>query len=588
MQVFRKATLSAAGKGLPLRQAWHNLSAFTQTLTDANEWRALRNRDLVVQTVIDRYDPKRVAFTEVQWKKWEDSISHQPIVKCLKNFYEHQLALIDSVLKEDHRQIVHSQIKGWTLFEEAVKSCEKSVEKSEALVANGARALWVSYNNPPLWKIDTNEWVETDLYWQAYIEKHHFYNPNPTSDDPELPNEIEANKKTWHTKLNKFSDRSDTPLLYSYMEQLPSWEYYDIHRRAFLEHMAYFLIRTGEDFRFFPECPPWQWLTEIEDLRYRFLSVTQRRRAHFQLESEERQRALEVQPLDYAHHGEEFHLKWLQSETRSYEFLVGRLMGNFMFLTHPYIPIQTKMALQRAMLLDHGSGKLFSVGNDVNALFYLPSTWETHITTPLPSPRQAFTALLDHLALSGKRMQPGYATLMDIHTELLEKRGSSWFTIPGESLADAFLRRLRIDDPSYFVYEVYITELKERFSNATEINFLASSSEVHAQLMEIETHHKEEEMVYEKIIQTLNPEISIESKEEMERLIQLHHAEQLQPLLSGGSLVAIHGESQKRVEDAGVLLQQLSKEEDEQGWMMDYMKSIKVGPSLEKMMASKR
>lgn len=46
-----------------------------------------------------------------------------------------------------------------------------------------------------------------------------------------------------------------------------------LHRRVFLEHMTYYLVRTGGDFRFFPELPPWQWLAHMEDLRFSFLSL---------------------------------------------------------------------------------------------------------------------------------------------------------------------------------------------------------------------------------------------------------------------------------------------------------------------------
>lgn len=173
---------------------------------------------------------------------------------------------------------------------------------------------------------------------------------------------VEEARKDWHKRMGKFNDRSDTPLLYNFMDTLPSWEYYDIHRqvtrlvsaavisfllsyfccpllllhilhvagicwlapfcpwvlsprypspcalsttamlftlrfnssllrmlfmrysflclnylfrKAFIEHMMYYLIRTGGDYRFFPEMLPWQWLGDIEDQRYRFLSVVQ-------------------------------------------------------------------------------------------------------------------------------------------------------------------------------------------------------------------------------------------------------------------------------------------------------------------------
>merc|ERR1712232_1322461 len=81
---------------------------------------------------------------------WESKISHKEVVQCLKDFHKEQNALLDSVLKEDHLANVKAQTAGWELFDKSVDSCKKSVEKSEHILQNGARALWISFHNPPI------------------------------------------------------------------------------------------------------------------------------------------------------------------------------------------------------------------------------------------------------------------------------------------------------------------------------------------------------------------------------------------------------------------------------------------------------
>lgn len=42
-------------------------------------------------------------------------------------------------------------------------------------------------------------------------------------------------------------------------------------------------------------------------------------------------------------------------------------------------------------------------------------------------------------------------------------------TLPGESVREAFIRRLRADDPMRQHFEKYIVELEDRMANATEV-----------------------------------------------------------------------------------------------------------------------
>lgn len=72
-------------------------------------------------------------------------------------------------------------------YEDAVSTAHRSVQASEEIVANGAKALYISYNNPPINTVSTQEWLDVDQYWQAFVEKHHYYHNHLdcATEDPE-------------------------------------------------------------------------------------------------------------------------------------------------------------------------------------------------------------------------------------------------------------------------------------------------------------------------------------------------------------------------------------------------------------------
>eukprot|EP00922_Rhytidocystis_sp_ex-Travisia-forbesii_P021972 GHVS01032189.1.p1 GENE.GHVS01032189.1~~GHVS01032189.1.p1 ORF type:complete len:471 (+),score=62.96 GHVS01032189.1:101-1513(+) len=456
MHALRRGSSSGLRR-LPHRQSWHNLAAYKTGNRDNEAWQQMRQTDHQMTSCVNKHGAVQ---KKMDWSYWEQNIGHGEIVKCMKSFYEQQMSMLNEVAKQDHKKHVDGQKEGWELFDSAVSKCEESVEASENLVANGARGLWVSYHNPPVTKVDDNEWLDSDRHWQAVVEKQFLYNPNASIAEEDLPKWKEVIRDCSNFKMETFNARSDTPVLYQYMAQLPSFEYYDIHRRAFLEHMVYYLARTGESYPMFPECPPAKWLAHIEDFRYQFIAVTQRRRSALQLSGELRVLPLDLQPLDADHDGEEFHLNLLNSEIKAFEQVAATLMGNYMFLCYPYVPVQTDTALYRvlAKYAEDGGGKLYSIGDDVNALFYLPTKLKDMQNSP--SPREAFHNIMDHCSLSGLRFNPGYATLLDMHSQLLKLRGPSWFCAPGESFCDAFMRKLQKDDPSHAIYQTYVDELK--------------------------------------------------------------------------------------------------------------------------------
>ncbi|KAL8271863.1 hypothetical protein Esti_004253 [Eimeria stiedai] len=528
---------------------WSGLGAFVEPQFQA-AWQSLRQTEQQISSLIKKSEEGAARTLDIDWNKWEKAIAHKDIVHRLRAHYEQQAGIL-SALSEKSKgreglRRVSALGRGWSLFDGALAACEASVIQSENLLNNGASALWISYHNPPLSKVDTNEWLDTDPYWQAFIEKHFFYAQyQPGVDDPESPAEREKTKACWHLRMAKFNDRSDTPMLYNFMESLPSWEYYDIHRRTFLEHMAYFLIRRGTDFRFFPEILPWQWLGDIEDQRYKFISVAQRRRAEAQLSSLAREKPLDLLPLDPEHDGADATLRFLLKEAETTTAAVARLMASFSFLCDPFIPCSSTRAALLAMEVDHGKGVWFELGDDVSALFYLPEAKARKV----PRPTEAFHKLLDHLTLTGKRLNPSYATLFDSFADVLEQRGEHWFCADGECASQAFLRRLRDDDPSRDVFCDYFEEMYCRFGSGKEI----SVSEVLEKMKEKEKKHLTESEVYAVSAVATSPDTAAAAQEQATRLSHLLKSKQLQPIIDAEGLVILDREG-NRVREAQELI----------------------------------
>jgi hypothetical protein len=154
-------------RALPRRDNWHSLQEYALGEANTEEFRLLRMRDTAVSGLVA--SQSKPAAT-IDWAAWEGRISNKETFQCLKDFHAQQTSMLDAVLGEDHLASVKQQTAGWELFGEAVKSCEKSVEKSETIMRNGARALWISFQNPPISLVSQSEWLDADQYWQAFIE----------------------------------------------------------------------------------------------------------------------------------------------------------------------------------------------------------------------------------------------------------------------------------------------------------------------------------------------------------------------------------------------------------------------------------
>ncbi|KAK1933079.1 hypothetical protein X943_002082 [Babesia divergens] len=458
-------TLRSGGEGST--NSWHGLGAFAAGGDAKQEacWTDLKNADFSVTSTIESANKQT---EEVDWAKWEKLIAHKGILKHMKHTYTANMAAIEEAVERDG-DFSHLENR-WELYEAAQKNCRQATLAVKRIVEDGSKALWISQNNPPAWKVDTNEWLESDQYWQAFVEKHAMYSQSGDAPDPEAPAVVEANKASWHSKMVKFNERTDTPMLYDYMNHLPAWEFYDINRKQFFEHMTYFLLRTGDDFRHFPDVPSWQWLTHMEDLRYKEFAVMQRRKERRQLEKVAR-----FEPDDFGtgedQTGEEAQMAMINQEKSATELTLAKLMGNFCFLCDPLVPVQSRFQMQCILSKDkyaeHRKTQLLSLGDDVNALFVLP--FNAAVDAPIASPLECFHTMMEHYRLMGMRLNPSFAVRAENQVEIMQQRGPHWLKLKNETVMEAYLRRMRNDDPLKADFEEYARELRERIANATVI-----------------------------------------------------------------------------------------------------------------------
>lgn len=522
------------GRTLPKRDRWHSLQEYALGETNAKEFGALRSRDAhVTSAIAGATSPKTI-----DWAAWEARISNKEVFECLKDFHGQQATLLDAVIAEDHTLSVKSQTAGWELFTEAVTSCEKSVEKSEDIMKNGARALWISFHNPPISMISQSEWLDSDQYWQAFVEKHHFYHNHLCSaiEDPESKEYDEKQKadlkKRWSAFDGKGTTRQNNKLLY----QRPSWEYYELYRGPFLEHMLFYLTKTGGDARFFPQNLPVQWFAEIYNIRFDLYNVLHRRKKLSHETTLARECTMDFNPSDLETDGESFYSKIIAKESAVTEMTVARLMGNFIFLTDFHIPVQTGKALYAALQVDGGKGTFYSLGDDVNCLFYKPA-----VTLLDPDPVDCFNSLADYTTMSGRRFEPAYAQASRAFCEVLSSRkaglGGAWFVASGETSKDAFMRRLKKSDPAFEIFEAYAVEHAERWSAAQ----IMTMSEALGAMPEIERKHSLECATFDDLLFGLSDEFSTDSKVAVEQIVKMSEEGQLEAAVDSGSYVGVMG-----------------------------------------------
>jgi hypothetical protein len=522
--------LRRASRGsVPRRAAWHGLQNFAVADADGAAMRETRLADAQVAVVVGKAKPAE----PIDWASWKKQIAHKDVVDALHSFHETQTAILDDVLKSDHKAAVAANTAGWELFDSAVASCEKSVQASEKILGNGARALFISYNNPPINQVTMTEWIDADQYWAAFAEKHHYYHShmNFNLEDPESKEYDAKQNSEIVTKWKRFDGKGQTRYNNKMLYQRPSFEYYDVFRGVFVEHMMFYLTKTGGDAKFFPETMPHQWFAEIYDNKHNMLQVLQRRKRIEHETSMSRVVHHEFLPHDMEHGADAYYAAMIAKETALVELQVGRLMGNFMFLSEA-VPIQTESGLLKALALDGGKGTFYSLGSDVHCIFYKPASGAAS------SPATAVNSLIDHLAIKGMKLNPAYAEGLTVFYNLLETRKpglqGAWFELPGESQADAFMRRLKKSDPAYKIYAAYVEEMKEKWASAEVV----PADKVDAMLAAIKPKYELECSEFTTLAMSVCEELVAQSKSD-DTVAKLVEAGEMQGLLDAGAYVAV-------------------------------------------------
>merc|ERR1711972_1250173 len=291
---------------------------------------------------------------------------------------------------------------------------------------------------------------------------------------------------------------------------------------------------------------PVQWFAEIYDSRFNMYNVLQRRKRLEHEASMAREMHHDFHPSDLEHDGEAHFSKLIAKESALTELTVGRLMGNYILFSDAYIPVQTGMAFYRAVQVDGGNGTFYSLGSDVHCLFYKPAGE----ALPMPDPKECFTSIANHASMTGRRFEVGYAAAFETFTDVLESRkeglGGSWFTAPGESSADAFMRRLKKSDPAYEIYAAYAVEHAEKWAGAKALTMEAALAE----MPEIERKYDLECTEYGSVMFGLNDEFAPARKLEAEQIAKLADLGKLQPQLDSGALVVVEGASTVTSADA--------------------------------------
>ncbi|XP_053992650.1 uncharacterized protein LOC128883854 isoform X2 [Hylaeus volcanicus] len=445
---------------------------------------------------------------DIDWTYWRNEIKLPELVDYLEKIHISQVKAVEDFLKRDvcdtsklDDAFIHP-IKKLnrslrSFYDALVSDCNQTFKMLHDFISSGLQCLWISNKNLNAGELSADEWLDSDLYWQAYVERHHFLDPSKDKNDFltetfEDKENIEKKIKEQKKLVDLFHDRSDTPTLYNYVNQIHSFEYYNSFPLKFLEHMIYFLIRTGKDYHFFPEILPTAWVTHLENLRYRYLKRQDLRQRSTMLDILEGSSSLDLVPaFQEKDYNENFIADFGTRERNIWELIVGRLMSDYIFLSFPAKPIQSVYALQCILNSEKTKGSFYSLGDDINALFYLPygakfpfQNNENEIK--FPSPSLTIQKWIEHIMLTGGLVSSEYLDLKVLYSKLLETRGEIWFCSPEESVAQGFLRRLSREDPQKSVYEGYVKESSQRWKSAKRITI----DEVIEKLPQMEVDYK--------------------------------------------------------------------------------------------------
>lgn len=187
---------------------------------------------------------------------------------------------------------------------------------------------------------------------------------------------------------------------------------------------------------------------------------------------------------------------------------------------------------------------------------------------------ESFRSLVDHVTLTGRRFKVGYAVALEEFCKVLESRkpglSGVWFTAPEESSRDAFMRRLKADDPAHAVYEAYANEHAERWAAAESLTV----DEALKKMPEIERLYRLECSEYANVLYAMSEQFSGESKVAQDMLLELNKTGELQSQLNSGHLVAIEGGVQ--VKEAEAVLESMAEFEKTSEKVVDTIMSQKT------------
>jgi len=223
-------------------------------------------------------------------------------------------------------------------------------------------------------------------------------------------------------------------------------------------------------------------------------------------------------------------MKLIAKESQLIELMTARLMGNYIFFSE-HTPLQTQQALYKVW---DQEGTFYSIGNDVNALFFKPSMGST-----TPDPSDSLSAWLDHLTMTGRRLPMGYTAALEAFCQTLETRkeglDGAWFNLEGEKPNEAFMRRLKKHDPSYTIFRAYNDEFVERWKNAEVV----PKEKVLDLMKDVERRYLLECESYEAVAVGLSEELGQQSRADIEELQTLSEVGELEAHVKANKVVSL-------------------------------------------------
>lgn len=84
---------------------------------------------------------------------------------------------------------------------------------------------------------------------------------------------IRYDAKVKSEMMKNFKLHDDVHPRKNLLYQMPTHEYYNMFRGPLVEHMIYYLVKTGGDARTFPELMPHKWFNQIYETKVNLLLV---------------------------------------------------------------------------------------------------------------------------------------------------------------------------------------------------------------------------------------------------------------------------------------------------------------------------